>query len=165
MDIKGIVSRLEKTDPGAIDRVSGENEITLNFNDFNKAMQTLHDDKSLCFDMLVDIVAIDRIDRMPQSHRFDLVYILLCSKDFSRLLVRLAAGEDNEVPSVSSIWASADWAEREVYDLMGITFSGHPNLRRILTWKNFEGHPLRKDFPLEGKDFDQQFDTTSIEDY
>ena len=162
MDTKTIVSKIEKLHPGAIDRVSGENEITVNPDDFIKVMQTLHDDGTLGFDMLTDIAAMDRIPRAP---RFDLVYILLCTKDFSRLLVRLAAGEDTGVPSVSSIWASADWAEREVYDLMGITFSGHPDLRRILTWKNFEGHPLRKNFPLEGKDFDQRFDTTTIVDY
>jgi NADH-quinone oxidoreductase subunit C len=89
----------------------------------------------------------------------------LSTKDFSRLIVRLKAEEGEEIPSVSSIWHSADWAEREVYDLMGIPFSDHPDLKRILTWKNFEGHPLRKDFPLEGKDFDKPFDPETIEDY
>lgn len=162
MNIKTIVDRLEKVNPGAIDRVSGKNEITMNPDGFLKTMQTLHDDEALAFDMLVDIAAMDRTPRVP---RFDLVYVLICSKDFSRLLVRICAGENDETPSICSIWASGNWAEREVYDLMGITFSGHPDLRRILTWKNFEGHPLQKDFPLEGKDFDKQFDTTSIEDY
>lgn len=160
MDIKTVLSTIEKAHPGAVDRVSGENEITLNTDRFADVMHMLHDD--LGFDMLTDIAAMDR---MPRVLRFDLVYILLSTKDFSRLFVRLAVGEDDAVPSVSSIWASGNWAEREVYDLMGITFADHPDLRRILTWKNFEGHPLRKDFPLEGKDFDKPFDTTTIKDY
>jgi len=90
---------------------------------------------------------------------------LLSTKNFTRLIVRMEIDEGQDVPSVSSIWHSADWAEREVFDLMGIPFSNHPNLQRILMWENFEGHPLRKDFPLEGKDFDKPFDPTTIQDY
>ena len=112
--------------------------------------------------MLTDVVGIDRTPRAP---RFDLLYLLLSSKNFTRLSVRLETDEGQDVPSVSSIWHSANWAEREVFDLLGISFSNHPDLRRILTWENFEGHPLRKDFPLEGKDFDKPFDTKTIKDY
>jgi NADH-quinone oxidoreductase subunit C len=81
------------------------------------------------------------------------LYILFSSKDVTRLIVKIQSDDGQSIPSVSDIWNSADWGEREVFDLMGVTFSNHPDLRRILTWENFEGHPLRKDFPLEGKDF------------
>jgi NADH-quinone oxidoreductase subunit C len=125
-------------------------------------MLTLHDNDDLPYDLLFDVLGIDRL---PEKPRFDLIYILMSTKDFSRLFVRLKVEEGEQVPSVSSIWHSANWGEREVYDLMGIAFSDHPDLKRILMWKNFEGHPLRKDFPLEGKGFDRPFDPETIEDY
>ncbi len=165
MSYKNVIQAIQKKFPEAVIKEgqnNGQREITLALSEFVEAMRILHDNSDLPSDLLVDILSIDRTPRKP---RFDLVYILMSTRDFSRLLVRLEADEDEEVPSVSSIWYSADWAEREVYDLMGITFSGHPDLKRILTWKNFEGHPLCKDFPLEGKDFDKPFDPETIEDY
>jgi len=162
MNIQTVLNAIEEKYPQAAALTGGENEISVARDRFIDVMHMLHDDPALAFDMLIDIAAMDRIPRVP---RFDIVYILLSTKDFSRLLVRLSAGEDEEVPSVSGIWGSGNWAEREVYDLMGIKFSNHPDLRRILTWKNFEGHPLRKDFPLKGKNFDQQFDPSEIQDY
>jgi len=165
MSYKNVIQTIQKKFPEAVVKEgqnNGQREITLALSEFVEAMRVLHDNSDLPFDLLVDILSIDRTPRKP---RFDLVYILMSTQDFSRLLVRLEADEGEEVPSVSSIWYSADWAEREVYDLMGITFSGHPDLKRILTWKNFEGHPLCKDFPLEGKDFDKPFDPETIEDY
>ena len=165
MSYKNVIQTIQKQFPEAVIKEgqnNGQKEITLALSEFVEAMRILHDNSDLPFDLLIDILSIDRTSRKP---RFDLVYILMSTQDFSRLLVRLEADEGEEVPSVSSIWYSADWAEREVYDLMGITFSGHPDLKRILTWKNFEGHPLCKDFPLEGKDFDKPFDPETIEDY
>jgi len=165
MSYKNVIQTIQKKFPEAVIKEGqnyGQREITLALSEFVKAMRILHDNSDLPCDLLIDILSIDRTPRKP---RFDLVYILMSTQDFSRLLVRLEADEGEEVPSVSSIWYSADWAEREVYDLMGITFSGHPDLKRILTWKNFEGHPLCKDFPLEGKDFDEPFDPETIEDY
>ncbi len=165
MSYKNIIQNIQNKFPEAVIKEgqnNGQQEITLALSEFVEAMRILHDNSDLPFDLLLDILSIDRTSRKP---RFDLVYILMSTQDFSRLIVRLEAGEGEEVPSVSSIWHSADWAEREVYDLMGITFSGHPDLKRILTWKNFEGHPLCKDFPLEGKDFDKPFDPETIEDY
>ena len=165
MSYKNVIQTIQKKFPEAVIKEgqnTGQKEVTLAQSEFFKAMRTLHDNSDLPCDLLIDILAIDRTPRKP---RFDLVYILMSTLDFSRLFVRLEADEGEEVPSVSSIWQSANWAEREVYDLMGITFSGHPDLKRILTWKNFEGHPLCKDFPLEGKDFDKPFDPETIEDY
>ena len=86
-------------------------------------METLQGDEKLGFDMLTDIVGIDRTPRAP---RFDLLYLLLSSKDFMRLVVKLETAEGQDVPSVSSIWHSANWGEREVFDLFGINFSNHP---------------------------------------
>jgi NADH-quinone oxidoreductase subunit C len=165
MSYKNVIQTVHRKFPDAVIKESvnkGQREITLAKGQFYEAMRVLQDNPDLPYDLLIDILGIDHTPRTP---RFDLVYILLSTKDFSRLIVRLQAEEGEEIPSVSSIWHSANWGEREVYDLMGIPFSDHPDLKRILTWKNFEGHPLRKDFPLEGKDFDKPFDPETIEDY
>jgi NADH-quinone oxidoreductase subunit C len=126
---------------------------------FLDLMHFLQDNKKLHYDLLIDIVGIDRL---PRSPRFDIAYILLSMDDFRRLIIKLKIDEGEDVPSVVNIWKAADWPEREVFDLLGIQFKGHPDLRRILTWDNFEGHPLRKDFPLLGKDFDKRFDPDTI---
>lgn len=123
-------------------------------------MQTLQQHPELKYELLSDIAAVDRMDRRP---RFDLNYILFSMHNEHRLTVTLQVGEHQEVPSLTTIWAAADFAEREVFDLMGIGFQHHPDLRRILTWDNFEGHPLRKDFPIRGETFDQAFDPDSIQ--
>jgi NADH/F420H2 dehydrogenase subunit C len=165
MSYINVIQTIQKQFPESIVKEcenNGQKEITLAQNEFFETMRTLHENSDLPYDLLVDILGIDRT---PAKPRFDLMYILMSTNDFSRLFVRLKAEEGELIPSVSSIWYSANWAEREVYDLMGITFSNHPDLKRILTWKNFEGHPLRKDFPLEGKDFDKPFDPETIEDY
>ncbi len=168
MSYKNVIQAIHKKFPEAVIRegqsfgINKDREIVLKQSEFFKTMRFLQSNSDLSFDLLIDILSIDRT---PKTPRYDLVYILLSTKDFSRLLIRLEAGEGEEIPSVSSVWQSANWAEREVYDLMGITFTGHPDLTRILTWKNFWGHPLRKDFPLEGKDFDQPFDPEIIDDY
>lgn len=162
MEIEKALSALSKKCPDSIleraDR-HGTAEITVSGKSFQEVMETL---RELGFDMLTDVVGIDRMPRMP---RFDVVYLLMAMEDFSRLAVKLQTAEGDEVPSVSGIWHSANWGEREVFDLLGISFSGHPDLRRILMWEGFEGHPLRKDFPLEGKDFDTPFDPETVKDY
>lgn len=164
MELDQIVNVIREQCPGAVLKrtdTHGIGEIGVGPQSLYEVMEILHGDKA-AFDMLTDIVGVDR---MPRTPRFDLLYLLLSLRDFTRLIVRLEIDEGQEVPTVSSIWRSANWAEREVYDLLGISFSNHPDLRRILTWENFEGHPLRKDFPLEGKDFDKPFDLGTIKDY
>ncbi|MFH1067709.1 MAG: NADH-quinone oxidoreductase subunit C [bacterium] len=100
------------------------------------------------FDFLVNINGVDNLGKKP---RFELVYELRRLADKTRLRVKTAVEEKNCIaPSVSKIWRAADWHEREVYDMMGIVFSGHPDLRRILMWEGYPHFPLRKDFPLEG---------------
>ncbi len=158
MELKKIINTICEKYPGSILKETDRQdiqEITVAEQSFYEVMKTLQGDEDCGFDMLTDVVGIDR---MPRAPRFDLLYLLLSSKDFTRLIIRLETDEGQEVPSVSNIWHSANWGEREVFDLLGISFSNHPDLRRILTWENFEGHPLRKDFPLEGKDFNKPFD-------
>jgi NADH-quinone oxidoreductase subunit C len=112
-----------------------------------KVMTFLRDDPKCLFKMVVDICGIDYPER---EKRFEVVYNLLSLKYNLRLRVKVAAGEDEPVPSVTGIYSVAGWFEREAWDLYGIYFSDHPDLRRILTDYGFEGHPLRKDFPLTG---------------
>ena len=99
------------------------------------------------FDTCSDVTASDWPQR-PQ--RFDVLYALYSIKDRERVRVKVRAAEGEEVPSVSGIWPAANWLEREVYDMFGVTIAGHPDLRRILMPDDWQGHPQRKDYPLEG---------------
>ena len=107
----------------------------------------LRDDVQCGFVNLVDICGVDWPAR---AERFDVVYHLLSPRQNLRIRVKVATGEDQPVPSACSVYPGADWFEREAYDMYGILFTGHPDLRRILTDYGFEGHPLRKDFPTTG---------------
>ena len=110
-------------------------------------VEFLKTDPSCRFSTLVDITAVDYPER---PKRFDMVYHFLSMYQNHRIRLRLAVREDEVVPSITSIHPSANWFEREVFDMFGIVFSGHPDLRRILTDYGFRGHPLRKDFPTTG---------------
>jgi NADH-quinone oxidoreductase subunit C len=138
----------------------GDLKIVVSLEKLHDIMLYLHDNKTLHYDLLSDVVGIDK---MPREPRFEVVYILHSMDDFRRLLVKVMVAEDVAVPTVTDIWKSANWPEREVFDLMGISFSGHPDLRRLLMWDDFDGHPLRKDFPLRGKDFDEKWDPDTIQ--
>ncbi len=107
----------------------------------------LRDDQSCQFTALMDITAVDWPE---EEQRFEIVYNLLSVKQNYRLRVSLRTDEETPVPSAVGVFSSADWLEREVWDLYGVFFTGHPDLRRILTDYGFEGHPLRKDFPMTG---------------
>jgi NADH-quinone oxidoreductase subunit C len=101
------------------------------------------------FRYCVDVTAVDWRDRQP---RFDVVYHFYSFSKNDRIRVKCAVGDGEEVPSIADVFLAANWPERETWDMFGIPFAGHPDLRRILTWDGFHGHPLRKDFPLEGID-------------
>lgn len=103
--------------------------------------------KELAFDMLTDLTAVDWWQR--RTPRFDVVYHFYSTSHNHRLRVKVAVDEGEEVPSLTPFYPIADWFEREVWDLYGIKFSGHPDLRRILLYEEFEGHPLRKDYPYD----------------
>ena len=107
-------------------------------------------DSELQLQFLVDITAVDWLDK--QSERFDVVYHLLSLTHGYRLRVKVALPEQNpEIPSIVALWSSAAFLEREVWDMYGIRFQGHPDLRRILMYPEFIGHPLRKDYPVQAK--------------
>lgn len=113
-------------------------------------MQLLRDE--LKFDLLVDVTCVDYLHFREAEHRFGLVYLLASVESSARLTVRVYLDEPHlTVASVVPLWKGADWMEREVYDMFGILFEGHPDLRRILLPDDFTAFPLRKDYPLQGR--------------
>jgi NADH-quinone oxidoreductase subunit C len=114
----------------------------------------LHSESDLQYSLLTDLCGLDLF---PQIPRFEVVYLLYSMKNNQRLRLKAKVGDGESIASVESIWKVANWYEREAYDLFGITFENHPDLRRILLWDGYEGYPLRKDFPVEGPDFDKPF--------
>lgn len=112
-----------------------------------KVCRFVRDDPNCLFKMCVDICGVDHPDREP---RFEVVYNLLSLKHNMRLRLKVLTDEDTPAPSVTGVWPTANWFEREVWDMFGVFFTDHPDLRRILTDYGFEGHPFRKDFPLTG---------------
>jgi NADH-quinone oxidoreductase subunit C len=113
----------------------------------------LHDTLVFCrdefgFDMLIDLSSLDFLGEDP---RFQVVYELATVDDSKHLRIKAKVGEEESVPSCVDVWAGADWHEREVFDMMGIRFHGHPNMKRLIMWEGYPYHPLRKDFPLTGK--------------
>lgn len=115
-----------------------------------EALKFLHEERH--FDLLVDITCVDYLNFRDAEARFGLVYLLANTDTNERLTVRVFVEEDEtEVPSVVPIWEGANWLEREVWDLFGIKFEGHPDLRRIVLPQEFAAHPLRKDYPLQGR--------------
>lgn len=111
----------------------------------------LRDDKTLVYNYLADITAVDWLEREP---RYDVVYHLLSLATYAVIRLKARIGDEEtpnpEIPTVTTVWPGADWFEREVYDLFGIRFNGHPNQTRILMPQDWVGHPLRKDYPLTG---------------
>jgi len=113
-----------------------------------KVLRFLHDDADCRFVSFIDICGADYPER---EKRFDVVYHLLSPYKNSRIRIKVQVDEATEVPTAIPVFPAADWFEREVYDLYGVVFTGHPDLRRILTDYGFSGHPLRKDFPVTGR--------------
>jgi NADH-quinone oxidoreductase subunit C len=109
----------------------------------------LHDDSDLCFDYLVDVCGVDYQGR--NEKRFEVVYHLYSIKRCHAIRLKAEVPESSlEIDSVTAVWAGANWHERECYDMFGIIFKGNPDLRRVLMPEDWEGHPLRKDYPLKG---------------
>ena len=144
-----VIERIDEQLPGAIlDRHAfrGDQTIIVARERFLEVVDLIFQDG---FQLLLDVTAMDGNQRDP---RFDVVYHLLNLTSQERLRIKLRISEHMAVPSLVSRFKSADWAEREVFDMFGIVFEGHPNLKRLLMWEDFPGHPLRKDFPLDGGD-------------
>ena len=145
------VARLLAWNPAAITGAKfdrGELTIYIDRQFLREVCALLRDDPEQGYSFLVDVTAVDCY---PNAPRFEVVYHLLCMprKERLRLKVKLA-GEDPRLDSITSVWPSANFFEREVFDLFGIQFEGHPYLRRIMMPEDWEGHPLRKDYPVEG---------------
>ena len=122
--------------------------IYVNRVDIVKLLSFLKNDKNLSFKILLDLFGVDMLGVKPV--RFEVIYNLLSLKLNSRLTIKVAVEDQVNIDTVSNIFSCADWYEREIFDMYGIKFNNHPDLRRILTDYNFEGYPLRKDFPLTG---------------
>ena len=125
----------------------GEQTITVNKESVLELFKFLRDDPELDFKFLMDLTAVDYLNR--KDTRFEVVYHFYSLKHNGRLRIKIPVGEDDcTVNSVSSLWKTANWYEREVWDLYGIKFDDHPDMRRILLYEEFKGHPLRKDYPI-----------------
>jgi NADH-quinone oxidoreductase subunit C len=136
--------------PGAVGGYAvtgGELTITANAADIVQVATFLRDDPGCGFVSFIDVTAVDWPQR---ERRFDVVYHLLSPTKNHRVRVKIEVGEDTPVASIIDVFPGTNWFEREVYDLYGVVFTGHPDMRRLLTDYGFEGHPLRKDFPLTG---------------
>ncbi len=117
-----------------------------------EVLRFLRDDSNCRFEQLCDLTCIDYLNFPKATDRYGVTYSLLSISLGHRLWIKCLVNDPNpEVPSATSIWAGADWMEREVFDMFGVVFTDHPDLRRILTWDGFEAHPLRKDYPLRGR--------------
>ena len=125
----------------------GELNVTTTAENVIALLTILRDDAKCGFVNMTDICGVDWPQR---AERFDVVYHLLSPKKNLRIRVKVPVGEDQPVPSACGIYPGADWFERETWDMYGVLFTGHPDLRRLLTDYGFEGHPLRKDFPTTG---------------
>ena len=137
----------EKFANSILEIVEFRNELTcvVKKSDLPAICKFLRDDPELLFDFLSCISGVDFPERNP---RFDVVYELFSISKNHRVRLKVKVNEEESIPSITSIWSTANWHEREVFDLFGINFEGHPDLRRILMPDDYKGHPLRKDFPL-----------------
>jgi NADH-quinone oxidoreductase subunit C len=126
----------------------GELMVTVRPASIAQVLTFLRDDSTCLFKVLIDLCGADYPER---EARFDVVYTLLSMSQNQRVRVKLSVGEDEPVPTATTVYSSAGWCEREAWDMYGIYFADHPDLRRLLTDYGFEGHPLRKDFPLTGR--------------
>jgi NADH-quinone oxidoreductase subunit C len=149
-DLVALGETIKAALPGAVSGHSiafDQLSVTVDISKIVEVTRHLRDDPGLRFVSFIDVTAVDYPGR---EKRFDVVYHLLSPTLNARIRLRGEAGETTQVPSIIDVFPGADWFEREAYDLYGVIFTGHPDMRRILTDYGFDGHPLRKDFPLTG---------------
>ena len=126
--------------------------VTLPANRLLDVMRFLRNDDTCRYEQLCDLTCIDYLEFPGATDRYGVIYSLLSLTGGHRLWLKVFVNDpEPAVDSITSIWAGAEWLEREVFDLFGVSFNGHPDLRRIVTWDGFEAHPLRKDYPLRGQ--------------
>ncbi|MBI2188288.1 MAG: NADH-quinone oxidoreductase subunit C [Acidobacteria bacterium] len=149
MDAHGIITALAPIVPGTVYEAGASVDFATLYVPANRLVETclaLRDTPSLRFTALVEVTAADYFPRDP---RFEVVYHLLSIPNRLRLRLKVRANETGSVPTVQDVWPSAGWLEREVWDMFGIVFEGHPDLRRLLMPEDWEGHPQRKDYPVQ----------------
>ncbi|WP_461832919.1 NADH-quinone oxidoreductase subunit C [Desulfothermus sp.] len=152
MDIKEytekILSALPKESVKSVQEFRGQVSLVVESESIIDVLKLLRD--RFGYRYLIDLTAVDHL---PNEPRFEVVYHLWCHSEKRLIRVKtFAKGEPPTISSVVGLWSTANWHERECYDMFGIIFDGHPDLRRILLWEGFDGHPLRKDYPVEGRD-------------
>lgn len=129
-----------------------------------EVMRFLYDDRQCAFEQMCDVTCVDYLNFPKAKDRYGVTYSLLSISKGHRLWIKCFVNDPApEVPSVTSIWNGANWLEREVWDMFGVKFTGHPDLRRILTWETFGAHPLRKDYPLQGRGEREDFERLTRE--
>ena len=144
------IASLDAAVPGGVLQVSywvGDWTVIAPASQILDVARHLYDAPDGSFDLCSDVTATDW---PPRAERFDIIYCLYSTRHRHRVRVKVRAADGQPVPSVTGIWPSANWLEREVYDMFGVNFVGHPDRRRILMPENWQGHPQRKDYPLEG---------------
>ncbi len=134
-----------------VERSGSQTSVAVGKNSLRDVLLFLKSDEELRFTVLTDLFVVDRGHVRP---RFEIVYLLNSFESKKRITIKTRIDDGESVPTVSDLWGGAEWLEREAYDMFGLKFEGHPFLRRILTVEDFDGHPLRKDFPTEGFAFD-----------
>jgi NADH-quinone oxidoreductase subunit C len=166
MDASAIIDTLTPLVPGATYEVGKSVDFATIYVPADRLIETslaLRDTPSLGFNVLVEVTAADYLPREP---RFEVVYHLLSILNRTRLRVKVrvagAAAAEGLVPTVQTVWPAAGWPEREVYDMFGIVFGGHPDLRRILMPEDWEGHPARKDYPVQIRKTTQTYEPLEI---
>ena len=147
LNLSKILSSVLEKDNISIAYSDGNYKVSINPKDLLKVVKTIKDNEKLKFSQLIDLTAVDYPDNLP---RFNLIYIFLSIEHNYRIILNTLISEDETIDSITSLFPCANWYEREVWDLFGISFKNHPDLRRILTDYGFTGYPLRKDFPLSG---------------
>jgi NADH-quinone oxidoreductase subunit C len=146
------IKKIDQAFPGVVKKIImafGETGIIVDKDDVKRVCRLLKEDKELCFDLFSDFGGVDYQGK--KDKRFELVYQLYSTRTHQRLRVKTEVGENESVPTMTGIWRAADWPERECHEMFGIEFEGHPDLMRLLTIEEFDGFPLRKDYPLLGK--------------
>ena len=162
MDASAIIATLQPVLPGATYETGASVDFPTIYVPADRLVQTckaLQDAPSLRFNVLIEVTAADYYPRDP---RFEVVYHLLSTSNRLRLRLKVRVGASGSVPTVQGVWRSAGWLERETWDMFGIVFDGHPDLRRLLMPEDWEGHPARKDYPVQIRKVAQTYEPLEV---
>jgi NADH-quinone oxidoreductase subunit C len=149
---KKVIDKLSSELSGAVLETSdfrGDDVAYVAPKDWVAAATMLRDHADMKMNHFTDLTAVDYPEREPDEPRFEVVLMVRSLEKGHRAILKTKVEDGKSVPTLTGVWAGADWAEREVFDMFGITFEGHPDMRRILMYEEFQGHPLRKDYPIE----------------